>query len=153
MLHFPHPGWELWPTFERYSSIYQYGLDEFLRSNLKLNGPNDNSHQYFKVSKGSIKWYEWWCWFIQGGIQQFQVEVIQQYRAFLLFKMRLFPRFNLVGNKYKVCIYLKQWFLCANFAKMQNLKISCDLLNTHFWNWKNSLEKWREKIEFTRFIF
>jgi hypothetical protein len=44
--------------------------------------------------------------FIKGGIQQFQVEVIQQYRAFLLFKMSLLPRFNLVGNKYKVCTSL-----------------------------------------------
>ncbi len=134
---------ELGPTLERYPSLYQYGLDGFLR--MELNGCNDNPHQHFKVFEGSIRWYEWWCWFIKGGIQQFQVEVFQQYRAFLLFQMSLLPRFNLVSNKYKVCIYLKQYFLCAKFAKMQNLKISCDLLNRHFWNSKKFARKVKEK--------
>ncbi len=153
MLHFPHPGWELWPTLERYPSVCQYGLDEFLRRDLELNGPNDIPHRHFKISKGSIRWYKWWCWFIKGGIQQFQVEVFQQYRAFLLFKMSLLPRFNLVGNKYKACVYiLNNVFYVQNLPKCKNLKIWCDLLNRYFWNWKNSLEKWRKKIEFTRFI-
>jgi hypothetical protein len=50
------------------------------------------------------------------GYNNSQVEVIQQYRAFLLFKMSLLPRFNLVGNK-----YIRYVYILNNIFYVQNL--------------------------------